>query len=245
MRSRSLFPALLRRELGAGTVAAAAMVVAGSVAAASMAGEPGATANLSPLAGRLLRRFDLVVLGASAVLAALRAAVRVAADGSDGWLEPYAAAGGRRGAYVVGLAGAIALPAAGLFLVGAISHAVAVHVSAGSGELLRGLPGLAPAGILLVAVVAAHAVLVSVIVREATASVVATAVLVVAPYAAAAAAMARHDGSIPTVVRFWLDAAVPIATAGDLRETVRQVALLALILPTAVVAAGRLVGRRS
>lgn len=246
MRAWTLLVMLLRRELGAGLLAAVAVAGITAVYAADVPPDVDGAIGLAAIAARLRRRFDLTVLAVAAVLVALRAAIRTGSDHSAAWVDVYAAAGGARTSYALALIGAITVQGAVLFLAGAGCFAAAVYVVRGTTELLDALVVLAPAGVLLIAVIAAHTTLIGLCVREPLATLFLAAVLAASPYAAAAAWMARHDPAVgPFALRLWLDIAVPLAVATTPGEAVRQTLLLVGVLGGATWMGGRYAGRRS
>lgn len=245
MQRRTLFVMLLRRESGFGLLLAAAAVGAAAVYAATVPADPDSVVGVASIAARLLRRFDLAILAAAAVLVALRAAVRTNGDHAAAWVDMYAAAGGDRDGYAVALVAVITVQGAVLFLVGATGFGAAVYVLRGTGELLAALVTLAPAAILLIAVITAHTTLIGLWLREPLGTLIVAGALAVGPYIAATTYMARHDpAGAPLALRIWLDVAVPLAVASGSGEAARQVMLLGGVLAGAVWVARRYAGRR-
>lgn len=246
MRAGTLLIMLLRRELGVGLLAAVAVTGIMAVYAAAVPPDADGAIGLAAIATRLLRRFDLTILAAAAVLAALRAAIRTGSDHVTAWVDAYAAAGGARSGYTLALIAAITAQGTVLFLAGAGCFAAAVYLLQGTTELLGALIPLAPAGVLLIAVMVAHTTLVGLCVREPLATLLLAGALAVAPYVAAVAWVARHEpAGGPIALRLWLDVAVPLAVATRPGEATRQSLLLVGILCAATWMGGRYAGRRS
>jgi hypothetical protein len=213
---------------------------------AATAAAPRETPVMLPLSWRLLRRFDLTLLGVVAVFAAVRTADRIGEDAAAGWLEPYCGSGGSRRGYPVSLTLAIGAPAVLLFAAGSSVFAAAVFAADGTAELVAGMPRLLAAGTLLLLVVIAYVALVGVFLRDPFATLAVAGVFAAAPYAAAAAYIARH-GMVrgPWLLRIWVEAALPVWPAGGAGDFVRQFVWLAVLAGAGTAASRQLTGRRS
>jgi hypothetical protein len=241
-----LAAALLAREFGA-TCAAAVVVVAGAGWFAGMV-VTGATetGSMPSLALRLLRRFDLALLTVAAVMAGMRVVVRMDADRKAGWLEPYCAAGGSRVTYGMALVLAAALPAWILFATGAMSFGTGILMLSGSADVLRALTRIAPAGLLFVAVAAAHFAATGFLVREPLATAVSAALLAAAPYVATAVFLTRHEfAPVPLALRAWMQAAPPLTAATSAPELLRQSLYFSAMIGIVALAGRHSTGRRT
>jgi hypothetical protein len=243
---RRLAAALLAREFGAACGAAVVLLGgAGWLAAMVVTGaaEPG---GMPSLALRLLRRFDLALLSAAAVMAGMRVAARMDEDRKAGWLEPYCAAGGSRVTYGVALVMAAALPAWILFAAGATSFGTGILLLSGSAEMLRALTRIAPTGLLFVAVAAAHFAATGFFVREPLATVVAAALLAAAPYVATAVFLTRYEfAPVPLALRAWVQAAPPVTAATSTAELLRQSLYFSAMICIVALAGRHSTGRRT
>jgi hypothetical protein len=223
-------------------LALAGAMALGVAAAMTATGAP--ADGSGSLALRAMRRADLLLLAVAGVLVALRAAGRLDEDRRSGWLVPYCAANGRRMAYTAALGAAVALPVWLAFAAGAAAFAFSVQLRTGSTELVRAWLLLAPAGLLLLLVVAAHVLAVGIHCRDPLFSILAAAALAVAPYAAVAAFLARQGfGPTPPLLRLWVQAALPFAPAAAWPELARQLAYLCGAGLLAMAASARGVGR--
>jgi hypothetical protein len=242
---RPLLHALLTREAGPLILAAVLLAAgAGWYAAAVASGQ--ADAGSGPrLILRVLRRTDLVMLCAAAVLAGIRVAVRVAEDHRSRWLEPYCAGGGSTTRYLAYLSLSIAAPWWVIFAVGAGAFSTGVFLRTGSSELLRAWVLLAPAGLLLVGAVTVHVLAAAVVLREPLTTILAAAAAAAAPYVAAAIFIAQGDGSPPPGwLRAWVAAALPLVPAASGAEAARQLAYAGLATAAALAIGRQRTGRR-
>jgi hypothetical protein len=241
-----LAASLLARESGAACAAAVAVVAGAGWFAAVVVTGAAETGGMPSLALRLLRRFDLALLTVAAVMAGMRVAVRMDEDRRAGWLEPYCAAGGCRVTYGVALVMAAALPAWILFTAGAMSFGTGILLLSGSVEMLRALTRIAPAGLLFVAVAAAHFAATGFFVREPLATVVSAALLAAAPYVATAVFLTHHEfAPVPLALRAWMQAAPPVTAATSTPELLRQSLYFSALIGIVARAGRHSTGRRT
>jgi hypothetical protein len=241
-----LAAALFAREFGAPFVAAVVLLaLAGWLAANTVTGMA-ELGGMSRIGLRLLRRFDLTLLTAAAVIAGMRAAVRLDEDRRSGWLEPYCSAGGSRATYGVALVLAATLPAWILFTAGAVSFGIGIMLLAGSDELLRASLVVVPAGLLFLAVVTAHVAATAFIVREPLATVVCATLLAAAPYVTTAVYLTRHEfAPVPMQLRVWMQVAPPWTAAASTSELLRQILYVTTMMGFIALASRHTTGRHA
>jgi hypothetical protein len=238
--------ALLAREFGIPLFAAIIVCAAAGWLAATTVTGIAESDGMSRLVLRLLRRFDLTLLAVAAVIAGMRVAVRLDEDRRTGWLEPYCAAGGSRAAYGVAIILAAALPAWMMFTAGAISFGTGILLLAESNELLRASISVIPAGLLFVAVAAAHVAAAAFIVREPLAALVCAALVGAAPHVAAAVFLMRNEfAPAPLQLRVWMQAAPPLTVAATAPELLRQMLYAATMTGFVALASRYATGRRT
>jgi len=202
MRRRVLLRSLLLRELGVSWVAAIAVVVTAAVWTASVAASLSGDVAPNPIT-RMIRRFDLALLGVVAVIAALRIAQRVADDFRAGWTEPWFAAGGSHPAYGIALVVAVLSATGAWFVAGAIAFAAAVAVFDSTTELVTALPRLVPAGLLLICCVTLYSGAVAFVVRESLTSIMFATLFALVPFIVTFTIASRNDGAVPTLIWLW------------------------------------------
>jgi hypothetical protein len=245
-RRRDLAAALCRRELNLTFALALAATVACAFLAADSAAALRASGAMAPLAGRLLMRFDLTVLVGAGVLAVLRTAQRVADDHSAGWLDAYRGCGGDARAYGPAVVCAMTASGALLFAAAAIAFAVGVFVHDGVSDLLRGLPLLLPGGVLLLALHASFAAVISLLLRETVASLLAYATLGFGPTLLVTIHLIRApaDSQAGMPVRLVALLALPVGVPATAHQAAIAVVQLSIFAVVVAWVAGRLAGRR-
>jgi hypothetical protein len=174
-----LVSALVRRELGKGL---ALLVVLAALSAAGAAYEVyAADGGDAPLTGRLLRRFDLTLLGVLVLFLVFRTAAAIEMDHANGWLASFFAAGGSRMSYgIVSAATSLFTPFM-LFFVAAVVFALSVAGFSGSAELVVRLPRTIGGGLLVLGSFAVLTVALGIAIRRASAVAFLVGILVIGP----------------------------------------------------------------
>lgn len=202
MTRLALTRALLRREFGKPAIA---MVAAGSLAGI-WAGNAAIEMLDAPLMGLFdsaVGRFHTTMLVVAALLVVLRISVRGQDDHSHGWLVPYFPTGGSRWFHSIAVAAVTVVSMWLLFVAGAGSFALTLLVIGDSADVLRLMPLLMVSGVLNLLGFAMLTTLVSLIVRDATATIVLTFVLVMLPFVMVLNSLRKDADLTPWVELLW------------------------------------------
>lgn len=238
----SLVSALMMRELG---MSLALLMVLAALSAAGAAYEVyGADGGDTPLTGRLLRRFDLTLLGVLVVFLVFRTAASIEMDHANGWLASFFAAGGSRLSYgVVSSATSLFTPFM-LFSVAAVVFALSVGGFSGSAELILLLPRTIGGGWLVLGSFAVLTVAAGIVVRRASVVAFLIGILVMGPLFLILQ-YATSDAE-PPLWAFQLQLISPlIVPPPDVTNTVRGMVYIAVVGMIAALVSYRYAGRTS